>query len=114
QQGGGYGGGGGGYGSPPGGGYGGQPPQQIPNYQVQAILVTLCCCLPLGVVSIVYATQVNSKRDSGDIQGAMAASANAKKWVMIALAAGVVGWLIWGAVYGFAMLAAIAGAGNGG
>ena len=26
-----------------------------PNYLIQAILVTLCCCLPFGIVAIVYA-----------------------------------------------------------
>ena len=36
-------------------------PEQIPNYLVQAILVTIFCCLPFGIVSIVYAAQVNGK-----------------------------------------------------
>ena len=40
-------------------------PATIPNYLVQAILVTLCCCLPFGIVAIVYAAQVNSKLDRG-------------------------------------------------
>ena len=37
----------------------------IPNYLVQAILVTIFCCLPLGIVSIVYAAQVNGKAAAG-------------------------------------------------
>jgi len=45
---------------------------------VQAILVTLCCCLPVGIVSIIYATQVNTKRDAGDVAGALEASENAR------------------------------------
>ena len=42
------------------------PVQTVPNYLVQAILTTLFCCLPLGIVSIVFATQVNSKLSVGD------------------------------------------------
>ncbi len=50
-------------------------PVNIPNYLVFAILTTVFCCLPAGVVSIVYAAQVNSKVAMGDIAGAMAAVA---------------------------------------
>ncbi|HKP75416.1 MAG TPA: CD225/dispanin family protein, partial [Longimicrobiaceae bacterium] len=106
---GGYGGGG-----APGGGYGaaGSPPQQIPNYLVQAIITTLCCCLPLGIVAIIYATQVNTKRDAGDIAGAWEASKNAKKWATISAVAGVIWIIIIIAFNGLAFLAALAGAGN--
>jgi len=66
------------------------PGEKIPNYLVQAILVTLCCCLPGGIAAIVYAAQVNTKQAAGDINGALAASANAKKWCWISLAVGIV------------------------
>jgi hypothetical protein len=62
----------------------------VPNYLVQAILCTLCCCLPLGIVAIVYAAQVNGKQQSGDYQGALAASKNAKLWCWIAFGLGLV------------------------
>jgi hypothetical protein len=42
------------------------------------------------VVSIIFATQVNSKLKMGDIQGAMDASAKAKMWFIIAIVAGVI------------------------
>jgi hypothetical protein len=64
------------------------PPPDIPNYLVQSILVTLCCCVPLGVVAVIYSAQVNGKVASGDIAGALAASKNAKVWAWIAFAAG--------------------------
>lgn len=51
------------------------------NYLVESILATLFCCLPLGVVGIVNATQVNTKYDAGDYVGAEKASKDAKKWV---------------------------------
>ena len=45
-----------------------QPAIRIPNYLVHAILCTLFCCLPLGIVAIVYAAQVNTKAAAGDIE----------------------------------------------
>lgn len=53
-------------------------PVTIPNYLVQAILVTLCCCLPFGIVSIVYAAQVNTKVKAGDIQALLTLPARPK------------------------------------
>jgi hypothetical protein len=65
------------------------PQAPVNNYLVPAILTTLCCCLPGGVVAIIYAAQVNSKLAAGDIAGAMAASRNAKMWSWIAAGAGI-------------------------
>lgn len=64
----------------------GTPPK---NYLIESILVTLFCCLPLGIVSIIYATQVNSKFNAGDTQGAIEASDNAGKWMKWGLFAGI-------------------------
>jgi hypothetical protein len=70
-----------------------QPPmgatEKVPNYLVQAILVTLFCCLPAGVVAIVFAAQVNGKLEAGDIAGARSASRNAKLWSWVSLGIGV-------------------------
>ncbi len=63
---------------------------EVPNYLVQSILATLFCCLPLGIVSIVFAAQANSKRDAGDIPGAMQAAKNAKTWAWVSFGAGLV------------------------
>lgn len=62
----------------------------VPNYLVQSILVTLCCCLPFGIVSIVYAAQVNSKLAAGDHAGAVAASQSAKTWCWVSFGVGLV------------------------
>lgn len=56
------------------------PSQSVPNYLAHAILVTLFCCLPLGVVAIVYAAKVDGLVAAGDYAGAVAASESAKKW----------------------------------
>ena len=66
------------------------PTPDVPNYLVPAILTTLCCCLPLGIVSLVYSAQVNSKLAAGDVAGAQAASKSAKTWAIIALIGGIV------------------------
>ncbi|MDQ3389279.1 MAG: CD225/dispanin family protein, partial [Gemmatimonadota bacterium] len=34
------------------------PDRNVPNYLIPSILATLCCCLPAGIVSIIYAAQV--------------------------------------------------------
>jgi Interferon-induced transmembrane protein/zinc-ribbon domain len=62
----------------------------VPNYLVQAILTTVFCCLPLGIVSIVYAAQVNSKLQVGDRAGALESSRNARMWAWISFGSGLV------------------------
>lgn len=66
------------------------PPPAVPTYLVPSILVTFCCCLPFGIVAVVYAAQVNSKLAAGDVAGAQAASKNAKMWAWISFAIGLV------------------------
>jgi hypothetical protein len=79
----------------PQGSYSGAPAAAVPNYLVPSILVTLCCCLPFGIVAIVYAAQVNSKLAAGDVAGAMAASRSAKMWCIIAALTGVIVSVLW-------------------
>ena len=43
-----------------------------------------------GIVSIVYAAQVNGKLAAGDIAGAQDSAAKAKKWAIYAAGAGIV------------------------
>lgn len=84
---------------PPSSGYGGVEGAPPENYLVWAILTTVLCCLPLGVASIVFSTQVNSKWALGDVAGAQDASEKAKKfaiWSAITSAVGaVLGFLVW-------------------
>ena len=63
---------------------------RIPTYLVWAILVTLFCFLPTGIVAIVFASQVTSKLQAGDVAGATEASNKAKMWTIISAVAGVV------------------------
>ena len=69
----------------------GQPPGSPPsNYLVPAILATIFCCLPLGIASIVFAAQVNSKYSAGDVAGAQEASRKAKQFAIWSVLAGVI------------------------
>ena len=93
-----------GYGGPPSFGYGaGQPPN---NYLVWAILTTIFCCLPLGVASIVFSSQVNSKWAIGDAQGALKASNNARNFAIASAVAVVVIGVVW---LFFAILVGVSG-----
>ena len=65
------------------------------NYLVGAILVTIFCCLPLGIPAIVYASQVNGLAKSGDLDGARVCADKAKTWVWVSFGVGIV----WTVVY---------------
>jgi hypothetical protein len=84
----------------------GQAP--VPNYLVPAILTTIFCCLPFGIVSIVYAAQVNGKVAAGDQAGALESSRKAKMWAWISFGTGLV--LIVGYVILIALGAVMEGA----
>ena len=65
------------------------PRPDIPNHLVKAILATCFCCLPLGIVAIVFAAQVNGKLDIGDYAGATSASEQANMYGNISIGLGI-------------------------
>lgn len=87
----------------------GAPAQSMPNYLVQSILVTLFCCLPFGIVAIVYAAQVNGKLIAGDVQGAMQASKSARTWCWVSFWFGLVSLAISLVYFVVVFMAVIAG-----
>ena len=66
-------------------------PEKVPNYLVPAILSAICC-FPLGIISIVFAAQVNGKVAAGDVPGALDASKKAKLFSYIFLGIGIAVW----------------------
>lgn len=68
------------------------PPVQSPI--VWSILATLCCCLPFGIVSIVYAAKVNSLVAAGAYKDAKEAADKAKMWAWIAFGLGLISYAI--------------------
>jgi len=75
-----------GYGASPG-----APP--ISNWLWQSIVVTLCCCLPLGVVGIIFAAQVNTKLAQGDVAGAQESARKAKMFTLLGIGIGLAVWI---------------------
>ena len=69
--------------------------RQVPNYLVQAILVTIFCCLPFGIPAIVFAAQVNGKLAAGDYTGAEEMSRIAKLWCWISFGVGLGIFVVW-------------------
>lgn len=83
-------------------------PRVKPNsYMALAILTTILCCLPLGIVAIIKASKVNSYYVMQQYDAAEQASADAKKYSIIGIVAGVVVWIIYMLIYGAALFASI-------
>jgi uncharacterized membrane protein YvbJ len=82
-----------------------QPQQnlpEVPSHLALAIVTTVLCCLPLGIVSIVYAAQVNSKLQAGDYNGALNCSKKASLFGWISFGIGLCG------ILGYALIMIIA------
>ena len=82
-------------------------PTNVPNYLVPAIISAICC-FPLGIISIVFAAQVNGKVAAGDIAGALNASKMAKIFSYVFIGLALLGWggyiIIWVVIGGAAFL----------
>jgi hypothetical protein len=52
--------------------------------------------MPFGLVSVIYAIQVNRKASGGDLQGAIDASRKAKRWLLTAILVGLLSGIISG------------------
>lgn len=70
----------------------GTPPD---NNLVWAILCTVLCCLPLGIVSIIKSTKVKELWALGDTEGAQKAADDAKKWAMWGAGAALIVWVLY-------------------
>lgn len=60
-----------------------------------SILATIFCCMPLGIVAIVFAAIGMSRQGSGDYAGAESAARTARILNWISLAIGLAGIGIW-------------------
>ena len=76
---------------------------------VIAILATIFCCLPFGIVGIVFASQVSSKLAAGDYAGAQKASKSAAMWSWIAIGLGLVGGILYAGVIALGVVAEAGG-----
>ncbi len=77
--------------------------EQVPSHLVLSILVTLFCCMPLGVAAIVYSAQVGGKQAAGDVEGARRSSRIARNLIIGSAVAGLVAFFLY-----MSMMAAVA------
>ena len=66
-----------------------------PSYLLWAILSCIVCCVPTGIVAIIYSSSVSTKYFSRDYEGARRASRLAQIWIIVSIVAGI----IFGALY---------------
>ena len=76
----------------------------VQTYLIPAILVTFCCCMPAGIVAIIFAAQVNGKLAAGDMAGALDYAKKAKMWCLIGAGAGLIFSAIYLAMMGLGMI----------
>lgn len=63
-----------------------------PTYLPWNVLATVCCCIPLGLIGVIFSSQVSRKYLLGDIEGARRASERAAWCFIIAFTLGLVCW----------------------
>ena len=73
----------------------GYAPGQPDNFMVWAILCTIFCCLPFGIVSIINANKVDTLWAMGDYQGAQVAAAKARSWFKWGVICGFIATIIY-------------------
>ncbi len=64
-------------------------PPMPQTYLVWSILMTIFCCMPAGIVAIIFASQVSSKYYMGDYEGAVKSSERAQIWIIISFVLGL-------------------------
>lgn len=65
-------------------------PSRPNSYLLWSVLVTIFCCLPLGIVAIVKASQVDTYYMNGFYDRAFVASESARSWCLISFILGLV------------------------
>lgn len=69
------------------------------TWLAESILATIFCCLPFGIVGIVYAAQVSSNYHAGRYDEAYRVSRNAGKWTKVSFFCGLAVYLIYILMY---------------
>lgn len=64
-------------------------PPTVPNYLPWAIVATILCCIPGGIVAIVYSNKANTLAAAGDIASARRSADSARVWLIISVIVGV-------------------------
>lgn len=72
-----------------------QKPVNWVTYLILSIISTLCCCLPFGVVGIVFSAKINSAMLAGNLEEAQNNAKMARIWIIVSFAIGLLTWLIY-------------------
>ena len=72
-----------------------QKPVNWVPYLILSIISTLCCCLPFGVVGIVFSAKINSAIMAGNLEEAQNNAKMARIWIIVSFAIGILTWLIY-------------------
>lgn len=72
-----------------------QKPVNWVPYLILSIISTLCCCLPFGVVGIVFSAKINSAMMAGNLEEAQNNAKMARIWIIVSFAIGLLTWLIY-------------------
>lgn len=72
-----------------------QKPVNWVPYLILSIISTLCCCLPFGVVGIVFSAKINSAILAGNLEEAQNNAKMARIWIIVSFAIGFLTWLIY-------------------
>lgn len=77
------------------------------SWFVEAILVTIFCCQPFGIVAIVYAAMVESAISAGNLSEAHRVSKLAGKWTRIGFICGLAAGILFILFYGIILSTAL-------
>lgn len=63
------------------------------DHSMLAWFACLCCFCPVGIMAVIKSNQVQSHLDRGDVNSARIASAEAKKYALIAVCIGIASYV---------------------
>lgn len=64
------------------------------NHLTKAIIATIFCCLPLGVISLIKATKVDSLWAQGNYEAARESASSADTWANVSMVIGIISFII--------------------
>lgn len=84
-------------------GAGGAPPK-IDTWLWQSIVATLLCCLPIGVIAIVFSAQAQSAMNVGNYAEAQNKANTARTLTLVSVGVALVGFVVWFLFFGLAVI----------
>ena len=68
-------------------------PHEVSDFLVWNVFATICCCLPFGIVGLVYSIKCQHAKEYGFALEAVESGKKALMWFWIAIGSAVVGFL---------------------